>query len=65
MVRINFVAEDTLRDLIYKSVNGYCSMIERFCPTSVEGKDCINFILLFTFIVYLIAFIFVVNLIIH
>ena len=38
MVRINFVAEDTLRDLVYKCVNGYSDMIHRFCPDSVNGK---------------------------
>ena len=39
MVRINFIAEDTLRDLCYKSTSGYCDMIEKFCPTSVQGKE--------------------------
>lgn len=36
MVRINFVAEDTLRDLSCLSASGYCKMIKRFCPESVK-----------------------------
>ena len=38
MVRINFVAEDTLRDIVFRSVNGYSAMITRFCPDSVCGE---------------------------
>ena len=38
MVRINFAAEDTLRDLCYKSTSGYCAMIGNFCPSEVKGK---------------------------
>ena len=43
MVRINFIAEDALRDLCYKSTSGYCAMIEKFCPTCVEGKSIIKY----------------------
>ena len=38
MLRINYVAEDTLRFVVHKCVTGYAAMIYRFCPISVQGK---------------------------
>ena len=39
MVRINFVMEDALRDLIQRSTAGYVAMIEEFCPSEVTVQS--------------------------
>jgi hypothetical protein len=49
MVRINFVAEDTLRDIVFRSVNGYSAMITRFCPDSVCGESNASFSICFLY----------------
>lgn len=36
MYRINFIMEDTLRDLMYRMVAEYNKMIATFCPTNVK-----------------------------
>ena len=39
MVRINFVMEDALRDLIQRSTSHYVTMIGEFCPTAVTVRS--------------------------
>lgn len=53
MLRINYVAEDTLRFIVHKCVTGYAAMIHRFCPISVQGKKKLqknNILVLFVFL---------------
>lgn len=44
MFRINFRMEDTLRDLMYRTVSDYCHTIMQFCPSNVEiiSKELVN-----------------------
>ena len=39
MVRINFVMEDAMRDLIRRSTGAYAAMIEEFCPDVCEVQS--------------------------
>jgi dynein heavy chain len=36
LYRVNFMMEDSIRDMMYRMIGEYCSMISQFCPASVR-----------------------------
>lgn len=46
MCRINFKLEDVIRDMMYRTVADYCTMIKQFCPQSIKiiSKDSVEII---------------------
>jgi hypothetical protein len=46
MYRINFKMEDTMRDLMYRMVGDFCSMIRSFCPDSIciKANDSVEIV---------------------